>query len=190
MLAYTVNSTEIKVHWGSIPGDSQNGIILGYHVIVTLNARVKHNLTALADTREMVVSDLQESTTYQVSISGFTVKGRGPKSNPVNVTTDEYRGPKTITCNANPSSGVAVETSFTLSCTSWRDINTPLLYDYTLHLAEGLTTILGYGYSTNVEVLLPHGDTLKNNSLKIHVGATSPTGSKEDTSLEVQVCDV
>ena len=190
MLAYNISSTEIKVHWGSIPVDFQNGIILGYHVIVMLNSSVKSNLTALADTREIVVSDLQESTTYQVSISGFTVKGRGVQSNLVNATTDKYRGTETIACNANPSSGVAVETLFTLSCANSHDLNTPLLYDYTLQLAEGLTTILWYGYSSNVEVVLPPGDPLKNNSLKIHVGTTSPTGSKENTSLDVQVCDV
>ena len=190
MLAYNISSTEIKVYWGSIPVYLQNGIILGYHVIVMLNSSVKRNLTASVDIREMVVSDLQESTTYQVSISGFTVKGRGVQSNPVNVTTDKYRGAETITCNANPSSGVAVETSFTLSCANGHDLNALLLYDLTLPLAEGLTTILWYGYSSNLEVVLPPGDPLKNNSLTTHVSATSPTGSKENTSLDVQVCDV
>ena len=159
-------------------------------MIVMLNSNVVNNLTASAETREMVVSDLQESTTYQVSISGFTVKGRGVQSNPINVTTDKSRGTETITCNANPSSGVAVETSFILSCANWHDPNTPLLYDFTLPLAKGLSTILWYGYSTSADVVLPPGDPLKNNSLTIFVGATSPTGSKENTSLDVQVCDV
>ena len=190
MLAYNISSTEIKVHWGAIPVDFQNGIILGYHVIVMLNSSVKRNLTALADTREMAVSNLQESTTYQVSISGFTVKGGGVQSNSVNVTTDKSRGAETITCNANPSSGVAVKTSFTLSCNNWYDLKTPLLYDYMLPLAEGLTTILWHGYSSHAEVVLPPGDPLKNNSLTIHIGATSLTGSRENTSLDVQVCDV
>ena len=89
MLAYNVNSTAIKVRWGSIPVDLQNGVILGYHVTVMLNSSVIRNLTALADTREMVVTGLQKSTTYQVSLSGFTVKGSGVQSAPVNVTTDE-----------------------------------------------------------------------------------------------------
>ena len=190
MSAYNISSTEIKFHWGSIPIDFQNGIILGYHLIVRLNSIVKRNLTALADTREMVVSDLQEDTTYQVSMSGFTVKGRGVQSNPVNVTTDKSRGTATITCNANPSSGIAVETSFSLFCANWHDLDTPPLYDYMLPLARGLTTILWYGYSTNVDVVLPPGDSLKNNSLTVHVSATSPTGLKENTSLVIQVCDV
>ena len=155
-----------------------------------LNSNIINNLTASAEIREMVVSDLQESTTYQVSISGFTVKGGGVQSKPVNVTTDRSRGREMITCNANPLSGVAVETSFTLSCTNWLDLDTPLLYDYMLPLARGLTTILWYGYSTNVDVLLPPGDPLKNNSLTVHVCATNPTGSRENTSLDIQVCDI
>ena len=89
MSAYNVSSTAIKVHWGSIPVDLQNGIILGYHVIVMLNSSIINNQTALADARDMVVTDLQKSTTYQVSVSGFTVKGNGVQSTPVNVTTDE-----------------------------------------------------------------------------------------------------
>lgn len=190
MLAYNVNSTAIKVRWGSIPVDLQNGIILGYHVIVMLNSSVIRNLTALADTREMVVTDLQKNTTYQVFVSGFTVKGRGVQSNPVSVTTDKFSGTEMIACNANPSSGVAVETTFTLSCTNWHDPNTPLLYGFMLPLAEGLSTILWYGYSTNAEVMLPPGDPLKNNSLTIKAGVTSSTGSKTNTSLDVQVCDV
>lgn len=43
----------------------------------------------MADARDMIVTDLQKSTTYQVSVSGFTVKGNGVQSTPVNVTTDE-----------------------------------------------------------------------------------------------------
>jgi len=154
-----------------------------------LNSSIINNLTALADTREMVVTDLQDNTTYQVFTSGFTVKGRGVQSNPVNVTTDKSRGSDAITCDAKPSSGVAVETTFALSCANWHDLNTPRLYDLTLPLAKGLTTILWYGYSANAEVVLPPGDPLKNNSLTIHVGATSPTGSKENSSTDVQVCD-
>lgn len=89
MSAYNVSSTAIKVNWGSIPVDLQKGIILGYQVIVMLNPSIINNLTAMADARDMIVTDLQKSTTYQVSVSGFTVKGNGVQSTPVNVTTDE-----------------------------------------------------------------------------------------------------
>ncbi|XP_078349636.1 LOW QUALITY PROTEIN: polycystin-1-like protein 2 [Oculina patagonica] len=89
VFAYNVSSTAIKVHWGSIPVDLQNGIILGYHVIVVLNSNVERNLTASPNMSEMVVTNLQKYTTYQLSISGFTVIGSGVQSTPINVTTDE-----------------------------------------------------------------------------------------------------
>ena len=89
MSAYNISSTSIKVQWGPIPVDLQNGVILGYRVAVMLNSNVIRNLSALGNRREMDVTGLQKRTTYQVSVSGFTVNGNGMKSAPVNVTTDE-----------------------------------------------------------------------------------------------------
>ena len=89
MTAYNVSSTSIKVHWGSIPLDSQNGIILGYCVTVMLNSVVISNVSAASSTREIAVTGLAKRTTYQVSIAGVTANGTGVKSRPVNVTTDE-----------------------------------------------------------------------------------------------------
>ncbi|KAJ7356057.1 hypothetical protein OS493_026980 [Desmophyllum pertusum] len=89
VLANNLSSTAIKIHWGPIPFDLQNGLILGYHLIVMLNSSLEHNLTASTNTGEMVVTNLTKYTTYQVLISGFTVKGSGVQSAPVIVTTDE-----------------------------------------------------------------------------------------------------
>lgn len=88
-MAYNVSSTSIKVQWGSIPFDSQNGIILGYCVTVMFNSVVIRNLSATSSIREIVVSGLAKRKTYQVSVAGVTVNGTGVKSSPVNVTTDE-----------------------------------------------------------------------------------------------------
>ena len=89
MTAYNVSSTSIKVQWGSIPLDSQNGIILRYCVTVMRNSIVISNVSAASSTREIVVTGLAKRTTYQVSVAGVTVNGTGVKSRPVNVTTDE-----------------------------------------------------------------------------------------------------
>ena len=53
------------------------------------NSSLERNLTASPNAGEMVVTNLTKYTTYQVLISGFTLKGSGPQSAPVNVTTDE-----------------------------------------------------------------------------------------------------
>ena len=89
MTAYNFSSTSIKVHWGSIPAHLQNGIILGYDVIIMLNSGVIRNLNASSNTSEMIVTNLQKYTTYQVCLSGFTIIGSGVQSTPLNVTTDE-----------------------------------------------------------------------------------------------------
>lgn len=91
------------------------------------------------------------------------------------------------TCTANTSSGVAVKTTFTVDCTNWDDPNMPLLYEFTLPLADGLSTILSYGYTTAAELILPPGDLLKNYTLTIEAVITSSTGSKASTLINVQV---
>lgn len=93
------------------------------------------------------------------------------------------------TCKANTSSGVAVKTTFILDCTNWDDSNPPLLYEFVLPLAEGLSAILSYGYSTAADIILPPGDHLKNNSLTIKAGITSSTGSRANTLINVQVSE-
>ena len=92
-------------------------------------------------------------------------------------------------CTANISSGVAVDTAFILHCTNWDDPNAPLLYEFVLPLADGLSTILSYGYSTAVELILPPGDPLKNYTLTIKVVITSSIGSRVDTSINMNVSD-
>ena len=91
------------------------------------------------------------------------------------------------TCTANASSGVAVDTAFTLSCANWYDPNSPLLYELVLPLANGLSTILSYGYSTVIEVILPPGDPMQNYTLTIEALITSSIGSRANTSINVKV---
>lgn len=91
------------------------------------------------------------------------------------------------TCTANTSSGVAVGTAFTLSCANWYDANAPLLYELVLPLADGLSTILSYRYSTVVEVVLPPGDPMENYTLTIETVVTSSIGSRANTSINVKV---
>ena len=86
---HNISSTAIIVHWGPIPAASQNGIILGFHMILMLDSDVERNLTVPPSTREMVVTELTKYTTYQISLSGFTVIGSGVQSAPLSVTTDE-----------------------------------------------------------------------------------------------------
>ena len=91
------------------------------------------------------------------------------------------------TCTANTSSGVAVDTAFTLFCANWYDPNAPLLYEFVLPLADGLSTILSYGYSTTVELILPPGDPMENYTLTIETVISSSIGSRANTCIDVKV---
>lgn len=86
---YNISSTAIRVLWGPMPAALENGIILGFHLILMQDLNVKRNLTVSPRTREMVVTNLTKYTTYQVSLSGFTVIGSGVQSVPLSVTTNE-----------------------------------------------------------------------------------------------------
>lgn len=95
--------------------------------------------------------------------------------------------PDSGTCITNTSSGVTVDAAFTLHCTNWQDPNEPLLYEFVLPLADGLSTILSYGYSTAVDLILPPGDPLKNYTLTIEAVISSSIGSRADTAINVKV---
>ena len=90
-------------------------------------------------------------------------------------------------CTASKSSGVAIQTVFTLKCANWNDTNTPLLYEFLIPLAEGLSAILSYSFSTATEIVLPPGEFVKNYSLTIEAVVANSIGSSSSTSLTIQV---
>ena len=90
-------------------------------------------------------------------------------------------------CTVNPPSGVAVEQTFIFACDNWADGNKLLLYEFMITTAQGLTTILSYGYLSTAELILPPGDPSKNYYLTIEVHIINPTGSRAKTSIDVQV---
>ena len=90
-------------------------------------------------------------------------------------------------CTASKSSGVAIQTFFTLKCANWNNTNTPLLYEFLIPLAEGLSAILSYSFSTVTEIVLPPGEFVKNYSLTIEAVVANSIGSSSSTSLTIQV---
>ena len=92
------------------------------------------------------------------------------------------------TCTVEPSSGIALRTYFTLSCSGWTSSNTPLSYQFQVQLSNGLNSVLYHGFNTSVEALSPSGDVSQNFTLKINVTVTdSNGGSAKYVNLSVQV---
>ena len=92
------------------------------------------------------------------------------------------------TCTIEPSSGIALRTYFTLSCSGWTSSNTPLSYQFQVQLSNGLTSVVYHGFNTSVEALLPSGDSSQNFTLQID-GTVSDSNGASATykNLSVQV---
>ena len=92
------------------------------------------------------------------------------------------------TCTIEPSSGIALRTYFTLSCSRWTSSNTPLSYQFQVQLYNGLTSVVYHGFNTSVESLLPSGDLSQNFTVKLNVTVTDSNGATATyANLSVQV---
>lgn len=92
-------------------------------------------------------------------------------------------------CTIEPSSGIALITYFSLSCSGWTSSNIPLSYQFQLQLYNGLTSLVYHGLNTSVESLLPStGDLSQNFTLKLNVTVTDGNGASATyANLSVQV---
>lgn len=92
------------------------------------------------------------------------------------------------TCSIEPSSGIALRTYFTLSCSRWTSSNTPLSYQFQVQLYNGLTSVVYHGFNTSAESLMPSGNMSQNFTLKINVTVSDSNGATASyANLSVQV---
>lgn len=80
------NSRTIQFSWG-IPLGRHNGVIREYRVNVT-ELQTGRTFQRMVTTTIILITSLQPSYTYQLSVSAYTV-GEGPYSSALNVTTPE-----------------------------------------------------------------------------------------------------
>ncbi|XP_052091160.1 uncharacterized protein LOC127728036 isoform X3 [Mytilus californianus] len=78
IVGYTIS--QLKIGWD--PPDQINGTIKGYHVY--LGEKVHEHTTEL----QCIISGLQPSTSYEISISASTSKGKGEKAHITGTTSD------------------------------------------------------------------------------------------------------
>ena len=92
MRATANSSTTIVVMWQNVPSIDQNGGITMYEVIYTpkedfggaIGTRT-NNVTDLS----VLLMDLEENVNYSISVQAYTSIGPGPKSEPMNILTNE-----------------------------------------------------------------------------------------------------
>ena len=84
------SSTSILVQWDEVPENDKNGIIKGYNITYKdWRSGVEKTQTVDSPNREVELEGLKEFTKYNISVLAFTVKGDGPLSSTITVTTDE-----------------------------------------------------------------------------------------------------
>ena len=84
------SSTSILVQWDEVPEKDKNGIIKGYKITYKdWRSGVEKTQTVDAPTRQVDLTGLNEFTKYNISVVAFTVKGDGPQSSTITVSTDE-----------------------------------------------------------------------------------------------------
>ena len=76
--------------WDEVPADQQNGIITGY--TITYSSQTENdngNVPVGPNDRQKELTGLKEFVNYTITVSACTVKGEGPPSDPIVVTTDQ-----------------------------------------------------------------------------------------------------
>ncbi|XP_074632381.1 uncharacterized protein LOC141890705 isoform X2 [Acropora palmata] len=88
--AYNLSQTEILVSWTPIPTDKENGIILQHKASFSaINGAHSGNKSFEANTSQGVIDGLYPFKEYAIRLSVSTIKGFGPISEVVHVTTEE-----------------------------------------------------------------------------------------------------
>ena len=84
------SSTSILVQWDEVPENDKNGIIKGYNVTYKdWRTGVEKTQTVNASASQVELTGLNKFTKYNISVLAFTVKGDGPLSSTITVSTDE-----------------------------------------------------------------------------------------------------
>ena len=90
LTGHNTSSTNINVSWSEVPEADRNGIILSY--TVSYQSQTENDSgceNALHPTRSLELSGLKEFVKYNITVLATTVKGDGPASGVIVVSTDQ-----------------------------------------------------------------------------------------------------
>lgn len=86
---HNTSSTSILVTWGEVPADKQHGKILKYTVIYKKTKEDTETKEQVVNSSQIKLTKLTEYTSYSIQVLAATVKGDGPRSEPITVWTDQ-----------------------------------------------------------------------------------------------------
>lgn len=87
---HNISSASILVVWGEVPTAYRNGIITSYNITYYSQTENHSNSTRVDHpVRQVTLPGLKEFVNYSITVLASTVKGNGPKSDPIIVSTGE-----------------------------------------------------------------------------------------------------
>lgn len=103
--AYNTSAVSIMVFWALIPKPQRNGQVVGYKVCYKrADSRNSVMYCTAVHALGIELGGLKPFTPYWVTVLGYTNKGEGPTSEPIEVWTDEFvpsAAPKVLSLTAN-----------------------------------------------------------------------------------------
>lgn len=82
-----ITSSSFMLRWNKLPLEYQNGNITGYEIEVMALAEHSTLWKLNTEASSILVSSVEESTTYNISVAARTSMGVGPHSEPIFITT-------------------------------------------------------------------------------------------------------
>lgn len=86
---HNTSSTSILVTWGEVPADKQHGKILEYTVFYKKTKEDTEPKERVVNSSQIKLTKLTEYTSYSIQVLAATLKGDGPRSEPITVWTDQ-----------------------------------------------------------------------------------------------------
>ena len=87
---HNTSSTSIFVTWDDVPAADKNGIITSYNITYhSLTENHSNSTTVDYPDRQVTLVGLRKFVNYSITVFASTVKGNGPESDPVIITTGE-----------------------------------------------------------------------------------------------------
>ena len=90
MRGHNTSSTGIFVTWDGVPAADKNGIITSYNITYhSLTENHSNSTTVDYPYRQVTLMGLREFVNYSITVFASTMKGNGPESDPVIISTGE-----------------------------------------------------------------------------------------------------
>ena len=90
-------------------------------------------------------------------------------------------------CQASPLSGTTLETTFTFTCSGWKDPDRPLQYEFIYVTDDDVVNVVYKGMKSSKKTKLPAGEKTNNFTIDFRVRVGDMFGAFAEVRIPVQV---